>query len=195
MDKKLSSLLRELEQFGRENDTRRNEYSARMLNITPEVGEFLVLMIRALKAKSVLEVGTSNGYSTLWLAHAVEHLQGKVTTLEQSEYKVKLALDNFRRAGAEHLIDLRVGDAAGSLRSLPNDGFDIVFLDSDRKQYPVWWTDIQRILKVGGVIVADNALSHAEEIGPFLKILRDDGRYISSVVPLGNGEFVALKEV
>lgn len=195
MDKKLSSLLRELEQFGRENDIRRNEYSARMLNITPEVGEFLVLMIRALKAKSVLEVGTSNGYSTLWLAHAVEHLQGKVTTLEQSEYKVKLALDNFRRAGAEHLIDLRVGDAAGSLRSLPNDGFDLVFLDSDRKQYPVWWTDIQRILKVGGVIVADNALSHAEEIGPFLKILRDDGRYISSVVPLGNGEFVALKEV
>src|SRR5512141_810164 len=99
MDEKLIALLRELEQFGDANDARHTEYPKRMLNIAPEVGEFLVLLSRALKAKRVLEIGTSNGYSTLWLAYAAEGLGGTVTTIEESEYKIGLARENFRRAG------------------------------------------------------------------------------------------------
>lgn len=195
MDAKLTALLKELERFGADNDARNKDYSARMLNITPEVGEFLVLLVRALNAKRVLEVGTSNGYSTLWLAHAVEPLRGTVTTLERSDFKVKMALENFRRAGLEHLIDLHVGDATDFLGKQPNDAFDLVFLDSDRKQYVAWWQDVDRILKPGGVLVADNTLSHAAEIAAFLKIVRDDMRFVTSVVPLGNGQFVALKQI
>jgi predicted O-methyltransferase YrrM len=70
----------------------------------------------------------------------------------------------------------------------------LTFLDSDRQHYVEWWSDVNRILKSGGVIVADNTLSHAEQIAPFLKIVREDSRYLTSVVPLGNGEFVALKQ-
>ena len=194
MDAKLKVLLRELEQFGNDNDARNKEYLARMLNIAPEVGEFLVLLVRALKAKRVLEVGTSNGYSTLWLAYAVEPMRGTVTTLERSEFKIEMARENFRRAGMEHVIDLRVGDAMDFLRTQANDAFDFIFLDSDRKHYIAWWRDVHRVLKAGGVIVADNTLSHAAEIAPFLKIVRENSQYVTSVVPLGNGELVALKQ-
>lgn len=194
MDEKLTALLRELEQFGDANDAHNTEYAKRMLNITPEVGQFLLLLIRALNAKRVLEIGTSNGYSTLWLAHAVESLGGMVTTVERSEYKIGLARENFRRAGLERFIQLHQGDAAEFLKSQPKDGFDFIFLDSERKQYVTWWEDVRRILKAGGVLAADNTLSHAAEIAPFLKIVCENPQYLTSVVPLGNGEFIALKE-
>jgi len=194
MNEKLTVLLRELEQFGDANDARNSEYPKRMLNIAPEVGEFLLLLVRALKAKRVLELGTSNGYSTLWLAHAVEGLGGRVVTVERSEYKIGLARDNFHRAGLEQFIHLHTDDATEFLKAQTQDAFDFIFLDSERKQYVAWWQDLQRILTTGGVIVADNTLSHAADIAPFLKIVRDNSQYLTSVVPLGNGEFVALKE-
>ena len=95
---KLSALLKELEQFGLENDAKANDRSQKMLNITPDTGEFLLLLIRALKAKRVLEIGTSNGYSTLWLAQAVQPHGGQVTTLELEPHKADMARTNFQRA-------------------------------------------------------------------------------------------------
>lgn len=194
MNEKLVALLRELEQFGDANDAHNTEYARRMLNITPEVGQFLLWLVRALNAKRVLEIGTSNGYSTMWLAHAVESLGGMVTTVERSEYKIGLARANFRRAGLERFIQLYQGNAAEFLKSQAQDAFDLIFLDSERKQYVTWWEDLQRILKIGGVLVADNTLSHAAEIAPFLNIVGNNSNFLTSVVPLGNGEFIALKE-
>jgi predicted O-methyltransferase YrrM len=194
MDENLKLLLRELERFGDENDLRNSEYHTRMLNIAPVVGEYLLLLVRALKARTVLEIGTSNGYSTLWLACAVSSLDGKVKTIERSEYKMGLALENFRRSGLAPWIEVFAGDAADFLGSYSIEPFDMIFLDSDRKQYVGWWPAIQRILKTGGVLVADNTLSHSEEISPFLNIVRGDPNYLTSIVPLGNGELVALKQ-
>ena len=194
MDEKLTALLRELEHFGDANDTRNTEYAKRMLNIAPEVGQFLLLLIRALKVSRVLEIGTSNGYSTLWLAHAVQGLGGTVTTVEWSDYKIGLARENFRRAGLDRVIQLHAGDATDFLKKQEANSVDFIFLDSDRKQYVSWWQDLQRILKAGGVLVADNTLSHAAEIAPFLEIVRENSQYLTSVVPLGNGELVAVKE-
>ena len=95
MNNELEQLLAELEQFGIANDGATNERSRKMLNITRDTGEFLAVLVRATVARRVLEIGTSNGYSTLWLASAAQAIGGSVTTVEVSDYKITLATKNF----------------------------------------------------------------------------------------------------
>ena len=194
MNDTLSALLKELEQFGHENDARAKDRSQKMLNITPDTGQFLLLLIRALKAKRVLEIGTSNGYSTLWLAYAVQPLGGSVTTLESSPSKADMARANFARAGLQAWIDLKVLDAGKFIQQQPNEVFDFVFLDSDREAYLAWWRDLQRVLVPGGLLVSDNAVSHAHEMMDFVRAVQQTRGYLNSLVPVGNGELVVLKE-
>ncbi len=194
MDDTLVALLKELEQFGRENDARATDRSQKMLNITPDTGQFLLLLIRALKAERVLEIGTSNGYSTLWLAHAVQPLGGSVITLDISSAKADMARANFTRAGLQAWIDLKVLDAGEFLRQQANEVFDFIFLDSNREAYLAWWHDLQRVLVSGGLLVSDNAISHAHEMVDFVRAVQQTHGYLTSLVPVGNGELVVLKE-
>jgi predicted O-methyltransferase YrrM len=194
MNDKFSGLLRELWTFGRENDSRTSERSQRMLNITPDTGEFLLVLVRAMKARRSLEIGTSNGYSTLWLAHAVEPLKGKVTTLEIAPHKAEMARANFERAGLAAYIDLQLGNAGDLMGRQAPASFDFIFLDTSREQYVPWWPTVDSILAPGGLIVADNAVSHAGEMEAFMQLVRRAPGFRTSLVPVGNGEFLALKE-
>jgi len=97
----LQKLLLELEQFGSGNDGAIADRPRRMLNITRDTGEFLSVLVRAMNAQRVLEIGTSNGYSTLWLALAAKAIKGHVTTVELSDFKLALAAKNFERSGVE----------------------------------------------------------------------------------------------
>ena len=190
----LSVLLKEVEQFGNENDANVKDRSLKMLNITPDTGEFLFLLVRALKAKRVLEIGTSNGYSTLWLAQAVRPLGGSVTTLEISPHKAEMARSNFARAELQGWIHLNVVNAGDFIRQQAPEAFDFVFLDSDREEYVSWWHDLQRVLAAGGLLVVDNAVSHALQMESFVRAVRQTKGYITALVPMGKGEFVVLKE-
>ncbi len=194
MTERLHDILRELETFGNENDARVTSRSHKMLNITPDTGEFLLLLIRALRAKRVLEIGTSNGYSTLWLAQAVQPLGGRVTTVDQSSYKVELAHKNFARAEMQPWIESQLSDAGAYLKKPAPASFDFVFLDSEREEYVGWWPDLQRVLAAGGLLVADNALSHAQELEPFRQAVLQTPGYLTSLVPVGKGELLVLKE-
>ncbi len=194
MDTKLISLLTELELFGVENDARITNRQARMLNITPDTGPFLALLIQAIQARRVLEIGTSNGYSTLWLADAVQRLGGRVTTIEVLPDKAHMARHNFARAELASWIQLHLGDAGDVLREQAPASFDLVFLDSDRAQYVSWWPDLQRVLTPGGLMVVDNAVSHAHEMEDFVALVHAAPGYMTSLVPLGNGELLILKE-
>ena len=91
MSDPLDTLKAELERFSEANDAATNKLSRRMLNITRETGEFLGVLVRASAARRVLEIGTSNGYSTLWLAEAAKEIDGSVTTVEFADYKIGLA--------------------------------------------------------------------------------------------------------
>src|SRR6516165_10299247 len=102
----LDSVLAELEQFGKANDASITERARRMLNITRDTGEFLAVLVRATLARRVLEIGTSNGYSTLWLASAARTIGGTVTTVELTDHKVGLASANFARAGLASCISI-----------------------------------------------------------------------------------------
>ena len=99
MTMRLSELKKELMHFGAENDAHETERARRMLNITPDTGEFLSVLVRFGTARRVLEIGTSNGYSTLWLAEATAAIDGHVTTLEFAEDKVAMARSTLRAAG------------------------------------------------------------------------------------------------
>lgn len=190
----IEKLKRQLEQSGEEHDRVEMDHSKRMLNITRETGEFLSLMIRSTKAKEVLEIGTSNGYSTLWLAEATRRTEGHVTTLERSEKKLALAVENVAAAKLESLIDLIGGDAGHFLEIAEAETYDLIFLDSDRSSYVGWWKHLKSCLRPGGLIVVDNAISHAHEMEEFQQLLRDDSELSTSLVPIGKGELLILKD-
>ncbi|SBT09271.1 O-methyltransferase mdmC [Candidatus Accumulibacter aalborgensis] len=193
MTESLQELLFELEQFGLSNDGTIADRPRRMLNITRDTGEFLSVLVRAMNAQRVLEIGTSNGYSTLWLALAAESVSGRVTTVELSEFKLALAAKNFERSGLASFVTQVNGDAGALLRSSPESSFDVVFLDSERSEYPGWWPDIKRVLRQGGLLVVDNATSHSAELAPFVALVAADPDFSTCTVPLGNGEFLATR--
>jgi predicted O-methyltransferase YrrM len=193
MGSPLEVLKAELERFGKANDAATNEFPRRMLNITRDTGEFLGVLVRASAARRVLEIGASNGYSTLWLAEAVRETGGSVATVEFSDHKIGLASANFARSGLAPFITL-VHDDAGSFlpRSDPS-AYDLIFLDSERREYPSWWPYLRRALRPGGLLIVDNATSHAEEMAPFVALVRADPAFSTSLVPVGKGEFLAVK--
>jgi predicted O-methyltransferase YrrM len=164
-----------------------------MLNITRDTGEFLAVLVKAMNATRVLEIGTSNGYSTLWLAKALQATGGKVTTVEKAELKVGMARANFARTSLAACISLVHEDAGTVLARLPDGGTDLIFLDSERPEYPGWWPHLKRVLRSGGLLVVDNATSHPEQMAPFVTLVRSDPGFTTSLVPIGNGEFLAVK--
>jgi len=193
MDESLERLLTELERFGEANDGAISDRPRRMLNITRDTGEFLAVLVRASAAQRVLEIGTSNGYSTLWLASAARSIGGTVTTVEHSAFKIGLAANNFARSGLAAFI-VQLQDDAGRVLSRQGDAaFDMIFLDSERPEYPGWWPDIRRVLRPGGLLVVDNATSHPEQMAPFVALVKADAAFLSCLVPVGNGEFLATR--
>ncbi|GAB3277582.1 O-methyltransferase [Parasphingorhabdus pacifica] len=193
MEPGLIALLRELESFREINDAATDDRNRKMLNISPDTGAFLALLVKASKCENVLEVGTSNGYSTLWLADSVGE-EGSVTTIEQEPHKVAMAEENFQRAGFQARIQQIEDEASRFLASRSAGEYDFVFLDSDRGQYVDWWSSLQRILADGCLLVVDNACSHAHQMEYFTELVASSDGYVSSLVPIGNGELVILKD-
>lgn len=193
MGDSLEALKAELERLGEANDAATRERPRLMLNITRDTGEFLSVLVRATRARRVLEIGTSNGYSTLWLAEAAKAVGGSVTTVEFAEYKVGLARATFARSGLARTITLVHDDAGNLLQKSPAGAYDLVFLDSERPEYPGWWPDLGRVLRPGGLLVVDNATSHVEQMAPFVALVKADPAFTTCLVPVGKGEFLAVK--
>ena len=193
MNDALESLKTELERFGAANDAAVRERPRLMLNITRDTGEFLSVIVHATLARRVLEIGTSNGYSTLWLAEAARTVGGSVTTVERAEYKVGLASTTFLRSGLAPFITLVHDDAGRFLGQSDAGAYDLIFLDSERSEYPGWWPQLRRVLRPGGLLIVDNATSHLEQMAPFVALVKADSAFTNCLVPVGKGEFLAVK--
>ena len=192
IDAKARAVLDELERrdaLERESGVPRQE---RLRQVTPDVGRFLHTLVLATRPGFVLEIGSSGGYSTLWLATAARAVGGNVLTLDIDPAKVRLATSNLRRAGVDDVVTVNQRDAFDYLRGR-RDGLDFVFLDAEKEDYVRFLELIVPLLPVGGVLVADNLISHAEDLAEFRERALSDSRLSAVVVPIGRGELLAAK--
>ena len=185
VDPTLDQLLDELIEFGRAHDAQHADRRARLRNLGPETARMLSVLVRAMGVRRVLEIGTSNGYSTLWLADAVAETGGHVTTVEVEPERARMARENFARAKLQHLIDLRVQDAGETLAESPEAAWDFIFLDAERPHYVTYWPDLLRSLRPAGLLAVDNVVSHAAEVADFCALVQRTSGITSALVPIG----------
>jgi predicted O-methyltransferase YrrM len=144
-------------------------------------------------ARRLLELGTSNGYSTLWLADAVRSVGGRLVSVDVDAERSALAAQNLDRAGLRELVDLRVQDAAVSLREAGDGSLDMIFLDAERPAYAGYWPDLVRALRPGGLLAVDNVLSHADEVSDFRALVGSDERVSEAFAPTGAGLLLVVR--
>ncbi|ELJ8549559.1 O-methyltransferase [Vibrio cholerae] len=185
-------IMEDLEQFGIQNDHAQSDKSKKYLNITRDTGEFLSVLVKATGANRILEIGTSNGYSTIWLASALPD-DGKVYTIEANPQKIEEASLNFNQTHTSSKIVQLVGDATEVLSNVP-ESMDFIFLDADRKTYVSLADDLFNLLKTGGLLVCDNATSHADELEEFRAWVSSQHNLSVSLVPIGKGELLVYKD-
>lgn len=175
--------------FKKHDDTQKDRLQ-RYRNIEPDSAHFLAMQIRIQKSKKVLEIGTSTGYSTLWLADALQVTQGQLTTLEIDAVRSQQAQQFAQEFGLNPLIQFWVGDATDYLAEC-TEKYDLILLDAERDAYVDYWSDLKRLLsKQGGVLIVDNVISHAEEVKAFTHLVKEEGNYLLSTLSLGAGLLV-----
>jgi predicted O-methyltransferase YrrM len=192
MDQQVADFLEDLYADGREHDEGLADRLARRRNVEPDTARLLSLLIRAKGARDVLELGTSNGYSTIWLAEAVAD-GGRVVSVDVEPDRTRQAAENLTRAGLREIVELRTGDAAELLRTSPDDAWDLIFLDAERPAYVDYWLELVRGLRAGGVLAVDNVLSHADQVAAFRTTVEDDPRVTWALAPTGAGALLVVK--
>lgn len=164
----------------------------RLRAIRPEVGAFLLTLALASRSRTMVEIGTSAGYSTLWLAAAAEHTDGRVITFEIDPAKVELARATFAAAEVDDRVELRATDGEVGLVSLAGVA-DLVFLDAEKEDYLRLLEPAIEALRPSGLLVADNLISHEADLAAFRERALADPRLHGLVVPIGRGELVAVR--
>lgn len=164
----------------------------RLRAIRPEVGQMLVTLIVATGARTIVEVGTSSGYSTLYLASGARQTGGRVVTYEVDPAKVELAGRSFADAGVDDVVELRHADGVAGLGSFAGQA-DLVFVDAEKGDYLGALGPAIEALRQGGLLVADNLISHEADLAGFREAALADPRLVGLVVPIGRGELVAAR--
>ena len=163
----------------------------RLRQITPDTGKFLALLATGVPEGEYLEIGTSAGYSTLWLAMACRMLHRSITTFEVLPEKAKLARETFQVARMEGSIRLVEGDARQYLSQYQNIAF--CFLDAEKEIYGECYEAVIPRMVKGGLLIADNAIDFKEPLQPMLDRALTDERVDALIVPIGKGELVCRK--
>lgn len=175
------------------------------ISVQSEEGRFLQFLVRACGAMKAIEIGTLGGYSGTWIARGLAR-GGKLITLEKESKHADVARAHFERAGVADRVEIRVGDAHESLKSLSAEGlFDFVLIDAEKDGYPDYWQWSLENVRVGGVITAHNAFRHGSVVDPnnseelpklmrkFNQTVADEPRVISTIFPAGDGMLLAVK--
>jgi len=163
----------------------------RFRQVTPDTGKFIALLVADAPRGEVIEIGTSAGYSTLWLSMACKMSNRSITTFEVLPEKAKLARETFRLTQGEGIVLLVEGDARDHLSQYQNIAF--CFLDAEKEVYGECYEAVIPRLVKGGLLVADNAIDFRETLQPMLDRALTDERVDALIVPIGKGELVCRK--
>jgi caffeoyl-CoA O-methyltransferase len=183
--KAISKRMAYLEQIDARDRIDGTPRSERLRQIPSQTGKFLALMAAMAPEGDFLEIGTSAGYSSLWLILACMRRGVKLTTYELLPAKVQLARETFEIAGVEEHVRLKQGDARHELTKYWQVGF--CFLDAEKEIYQSFFDLVIPRLTPGGLFLADNVISHQKDLQPFLDNALADERVDSFIVPIGKG--------
>ena len=160
--------------------------SQRARQVEPTTGRFLFALAASQAGVEVLEIGGSRGYSSIWLAAGARMLGGRLLSLEHDPVKCQAWRANVAEAGLEEWAELVEGDAFATLASV-EDVFDLVFVDAEKDDYERLFALARPLLEPGGLVVADNVLSHVETLGAYSAARQADPALSSVTVPLDRG--------
>jgi len=172
------------------------------MQIAPEQGQFMALLVKLIAARRALEIGTFTGYSSISIASALPQ-GGELVCCDDSDEWTLMAKKYWQQAGLEDRIDFRLGDAARTLQALVDEGqagtFDFIFIDADKQNYPLYYELSLNLLRTGGLMAVDNTLWSGDVADPenmepgtrairrFNEMLKQDERVEISLVPIGDG--------
>ena len=180
------NVLLDLESLGR---------SGEFWNVPRSTGVLLSSLVRLLGARNVLEIGTSNGYSGIFLASSLGAGGGKLFTVESHKERFRMAAENFQRAGVVHCVEQIAGHAPEVLEGrFPDGSFDMAFFDATKVEYSSYLESVTPLLRKGGLLVADNVLSHEKETRPFVLGIQKDTRFRSYLLDMDNGLLLCFKD-
>lgn len=192
MDRARLELAARVLERSRAHDAAEPDRLRRYRNLEPESAELLALLVTAKGPRRVLELGTSNGYSTLWLGDACERTGAELVSVDVDAARQEEAAAHLREAGLGG-VTLRAEDAGAVLRESADASWDLVFLDAERDAYASYWPDLRRTLAPGGLLAIDNVLSHAAEVAEVTGLIAADEGVETTVVPVGAGLRLAVR--
>ena len=186
LDERVRAVLARLEAEDADERARGLPASERSRQVARATGQFLFALGAPSWGCEVLEIGASRGYSTIWLAAGVRFLGGRVVSLEHNAGAAEAWRRNVAEAGLEEWAELIEGDA---FETLPNieEGFDVVFLDAEKEDYERLFELARAKLEPGGLVVADNVLSHADTLAAYSRARQADETLESVTLPLDRG--------
>jgi len=155
-------------------------------NVNNPTAELLYFLVKLLRPKRIVEVGTANGYSSIIMGSAAKDFGGSVITIERNGRLAENATENIMKAGLQDTVTVYPGSAYKVLERLTGE-FDLVFLDATKQEYLGYFERVRDKISSSGLILADNIISHEEELGEFVRKVSDDHRISVSVLPIGNG--------
>ncbi|MCY4404321.1 MAG: O-methyltransferase [Candidatus Poribacteria bacterium] len=161
-------------------------------NIAPENGQFLYILIRSIQAQNVLEVGTSNGYSAIWLAAALKETKGRLITLEFDPIRAEEAHAHLVEVGLEEIVEIRVGNALDEIHKCDTT-FDLVFLDAEKDEYLRYLELVLPNIRKGGLVVADDTVTMRDEMLDYVDFVFNTPLLNSVDIPLDDGIILSYK--
>lgn len=197
-----SDLLRELRA-----ETAGDKFS--VMQISPEQGQFMALLVKLTGAKRALEIGTFTGYSSICIANALPE-DGELVCCDDSDEWTSMARKYWKRAGLQDKITFYLQPASITLQTLLDDSavgsFDFIFVDADKQNYPLYYEQSLKLLRKGGLLAVDNTLwsgsvADPEDMKPgtrairrFNEMVKNDNRVTKSLVPIGDGLTLIVKD-
>ncbi len=199
MDQQILSVMRRLEQEDADEraavgGSGEIPHLERMYTLHPDTSRLVHILVQAAGCKAVVEVGVSHGYSSLWLAHAVRLTGGRLTSLEVSATNVEIARQNIAEAGLSDMVEIVLGDARKTLRTVRGP-LDFVLLDSWDDTYVECLAIIVPLLRPGGLLVTDNVTPGEAGTEPLVRALEDHPQMETVNVPIGRDIQVSAKKV